>query len=764
MHAKVKHLFLIIAATSLCYLPGTAKLSFLLSDDYAFLHIMTSSPELFFTKLCYIAGFFRPIFNLYWSINFHLYGLNPFGYHLSILAIHIMNALLIFYILSTLTGHNVLAMLTSLIFSLHPVHNEAILLLTAGAGVLATLFFLLSLLTYLYWLKDRTKLCYIGSIAFFSLSLMSYESMFISALPILLVSSFLKGGKQESSEGKGWSQILLHLFPFMMMINAIFLVRYSIMGSLTSYQTSYTSNFLKFSSQNGWYMLKQLLLLAPSAHASPDAESVLKLTASSLTSLRVMSASSFLSIIVTLALRERIKPAVIKMLSLAITWVLAGALPFIIYGWGALPGRYSYFCSAGWSLLMALLFLACAKRLKTLSFIPIFFVFLIFYGANSTEIMYWEEAGQICKLVLTRLRGKLPAPPPGSEIFILNVPLAIDRAFLAVDRTSSWTIGAMVSYMHMKNSVGFSQWKENFLDRYGEQDIAGAIISYFIERLSPPSHSLNFFLSYREQIRRYIEKRGKEGEEKVFRWAYRLLANPELTLVLDYNMLRKRMGEVIRRKELAKKTYVFRFDGKDLEPIDYVITLTEWGKFSAIPIGSSANTSKPLIMDDLDRLTERLKSLHADWLRVDRDFLIIKKLPKIDHPFSTNFNGEIVLLGIDCSLDENAYTKNLSITYYWKKMAELKDSYTVFVHFLDSRGRIAFQQDHPLGGNSSNRWNLGEIMVESYRIELPNNIRRGRYSIRIGLWIPEKKKVIPVLKEGRAEKDIVGVLATFLEL
>jgi len=103
----------------------------------------------------------RFILYLSLALNYHLNGLNVFGYHLFNLGIHLATAVLVWwFVLLTLetpavkkndiTQHaHLLALFAGLIFVSHPIQTQAVTYIVQRAASLATMFYLLSLCFYI---------------------------------------------------------------------------------------------------------------------------------------------------------------------------------------------------------------------------------------------------------------------------------------------------------------------------------------------------------------------------------------------------------------------------------------------------------------------------------------------------------------------------------------------------------------------------------------------------------------------------------------
>ena len=135
-----------------------------------------------------------PLTMISYQIDHLLWGMNPFGFHLTNLVLHTMNALLVTVFIQLLmrrSPYHLLPVLCGLLFLVHPLHTEAVAWASARKDVLSSFFFLLSVCSYLQWRGRENgqagsgKLLYSFSIFAFALGLLAKVSIIM--LPVILL-------------------------------------------------------------------------------------------------------------------------------------------------------------------------------------------------------------------------------------------------------------------------------------------------------------------------------------------------------------------------------------------------------------------------------------------------------------------------------------------------------------------------------------------------------------------------------------------------
>ncbi|MFA5271003.1 MAG: tetratricopeptide repeat protein [Candidatus Omnitrophota bacterium] len=135
---------------------------------------------------------YQPLTILSYLFDYQFFKLNPFWYHGVNLLLHLLNCLLVFWLIYMLDGNMVIAALTSLLFGIHPLHVESVAWVSERKDVLYSFFFLGAAIFYLYYLRERKSIkYYYYALLFFFFSLLS-KSMAVTLPGILLLFDYLR--------------------------------------------------------------------------------------------------------------------------------------------------------------------------------------------------------------------------------------------------------------------------------------------------------------------------------------------------------------------------------------------------------------------------------------------------------------------------------------------------------------------------------------------------------------------------------------------
>ncbi|MBI5415719.1 MAG: tetratricopeptide repeat protein [Candidatus Omnitrophica bacterium] len=131
-------------------------------------------------------AYYRPLLELFYRIEYALFGLYPAGWHLFNILLHIANSFLVYSLINIFSGHKKgLAFAVSLLFLLHPVQTETVACISGVSNLVFAFFCFASI--YLYCLGQRRAdaRMYWGSLTAFFLALLTKEQAVM--LPVLVL-------------------------------------------------------------------------------------------------------------------------------------------------------------------------------------------------------------------------------------------------------------------------------------------------------------------------------------------------------------------------------------------------------------------------------------------------------------------------------------------------------------------------------------------------------------------------------------------------
>ncbi len=179
-------------------------------------------------------GHYQPLSWLTLALDYFLWGLDPFGYHLTSLILHGVNALIFYFIairLLSLASAGAAeieirpaACFAALVFAIHPLRVESVVWVTERRDVLAGLFFLLTILCYLKGAAATAKAPRMrwmaSAVIIYGLSLLSKAAGM--TLPIVLLALDVYPLRRLGDSAKKWlapetRKIWLEKIPFFLL-------------------------------------------------------------------------------------------------------------------------------------------------------------------------------------------------------------------------------------------------------------------------------------------------------------------------------------------------------------------------------------------------------------------------------------------------------------------------------------------------------------------------------------------------------------------
>ncbi len=131
------------------------------------------------------AEFWHPLTWLSLMFDYQLYSLNPGGYHVTNLILHILSTLLLFWLFHRMTGALWRSAFVAAFFALHPLHVESVAWISERKDVLSAFFWMLTLCLYVYYTEKPVIRRYLLVVFSFVCALMSKPM--VVTLPVIMM-------------------------------------------------------------------------------------------------------------------------------------------------------------------------------------------------------------------------------------------------------------------------------------------------------------------------------------------------------------------------------------------------------------------------------------------------------------------------------------------------------------------------------------------------------------------------------------------------
>ncbi|VXD21580.1 putative Membrane protein [Planktothrix serta PCC 8927] len=390
--------------------------SFFLSDDFVLIALMSKLGPfgLWFNQQHGQSLFFRPLLGLISFLDYKIWGLNAFGYHLTNFGFHLGNAFLVGIIAFLLSLNLRLELklkrffpyFAGFIFLLLPSHSEAVSWISARTDVIATFFALLSFSTYLTFKQFYQPLQFWISLAAFLAALLCKES--IVSFPGLILAYELYQYLQEKP--RTLNKLLTIVSMYGAVLGFYFVCRYLKLGTLIG---GYGEGIhLQF---NPIQILYNLIIYPTRSFLSPQLNSNLTIWITQLLGVILISLLAFILSYHKHQLTSQI-PQTLILLIVGFWICVLPAINVSVSPFDTQGERYLYWASSFTSIYIALIITILANNFQLtliLSSIILVSLGLSLHSVNQN----WKFAGELSQSLLTSLQ-KTPIESP----IITSVP------------------------------------------------------------------------------------------------------------------------------------------------------------------------------------------------------------------------------------------------------------------------------------------------------------------------------------------------------
>ncbi|MEZ4592903.1 MAG: hypothetical protein R3D55_17435 [Chloroflexota bacterium] len=126
----------------------------------------------------------------------------------------------------------------------------------------------------------------------------------------------------------------------------------------------------------------------------------------------------------------------------------------------------------------------------------------------------------------------------------------------------------------------------------------------------------------------------------------------------------------------------------------------------------------------------------------------------VGQPVSLRFGDVASLRGANLHTPAAAPGEPVQLTLFWQVERQPGEIYSTFVHLVGPDGQIVAQGDQWPGGLPSNTWAAGQVIIDEYAIQLPQDAPLGRYQIVLGLYaVANGQRLLIAAENGGALGD-----------
>ena len=182
----------------------------------AYIRITSLSPSMLWAAAFQDYGHLRPLSNLTFALNYYFNVLNPFGYHLFNFFLHMVSGFCVFFLLERIffrrTGDlglaRLMALLSALLWLVHPVNLQAVTYIIQRHSSMAGCFSLLALLCYDLGRSAKRKFYFLLTGLFLLGAFLSKETSFVMPAMVFIYDLWFFRGLEQGWAKKSWKWLL----------------------------------------------------------------------------------------------------------------------------------------------------------------------------------------------------------------------------------------------------------------------------------------------------------------------------------------------------------------------------------------------------------------------------------------------------------------------------------------------------------------------------------------------------------------------------
>jgi len=351
---------LFVAGTTFVAYFSTLSFEFVWDDvpqivDNPLIRSWHSISRVFFSDLWFHVSrsqvYYRPLFVVWSILNFKIFGLHSWGWHLSTVLLHIAASCAVYFLARVLKLDHWTASLSALLFALHPIHIECAAWISAGSDSMVTLFYMLAFIGFLksHELEAENKRSWqIASCIFLICALFTKEMAVTFGLTVMVYQWLTS--KNQAPISRLWRSFA-SAAPYLIVTLGYLVMRKLVLHRATRLDPNHTTLDVLLTWPSVLFAYLRLLIFPKGLTGLYYSNYAIPLGAWNFF-LPLLLLLAFTSVI--FYWRRRSDDPIVSFLAL---WMIVGILPVLylraLPAGGAVKDRYVYLSSVGFVLLVA---------------------------------------------------------------------------------------------------------------------------------------------------------------------------------------------------------------------------------------------------------------------------------------------------------------------------------------------------------------------------------------------------------------------------
>lgn len=174
------------------------------------------------------SNYWRPTFVVWLIVNYQLFGLETFGWHLTSILGHAAVTWLVYRVLRQLRIHPVVCAIATWVFAVHPAHVESVTWISGVTDVLLSAFLLTAYLLHLRSLDEARPELRWYALAAFALALLSKEAA-VTFPAIVFFTHWIRGA---AGSGERMRPAIRAAIPYAVLVAIYIPVRFLVLGQM----------------------------------------------------------------------------------------------------------------------------------------------------------------------------------------------------------------------------------------------------------------------------------------------------------------------------------------------------------------------------------------------------------------------------------------------------------------------------------------------------------------------------------------------------